>query len=405
MEKPTDNANRPEFLAFAKDSMDREAIKAFASANGWPDSCIFEGDIRVAAEYLKAHPSPLLLLVEIPSAEEAPELLDALANVCDPNTKVIVTGMVNEYSFYCWLMDIGVFNYMLRPVKKEALDAAYKKATASPAATPVKEKEPTKIIAVIGARGGVGASAIALNLAGIFAEHSDKKIALADIDPQEGTLSLALDMEPARGLRDALEKPERIDPLFIDRVMGKPHKNLWVLSAEEPLNEHIHIGADTAEALIKELCNKYNVVVMDIPRRLNPFSRECLKKAHHVLLVAELSLPSLRDTLRLSDIIVDTLKMKAPMIIANRLGLAQKNEMNIADFEKGIDAKIVEKIPYAPDIFMPISSEIPSIAHAKHAAMKPLYNLAKQLLPDILLDEKPKQANFLGFMKKSKKGG
>jgi pilus assembly protein CpaE len=182
--------------------------------------------------------------------------------------------------------------------------------------------------------------------------------------------------------------------------MSNPHKNLWVLSAEEPLKENIQISEFTAEALMRELCNKYDVVVLDVPRHITQFSGECIKKAHNVLLVADLSLPSLRDTLRISDVIVDSFKMSPPIVIANRVGSAPKNEMSVADFEKGITAKVVEKIVYNTEIFMYIGNDIPSIAHAKNAAVKPLYSIAQQLMPNIALEEKPKEKSLLGFMKK-----
>ena len=120
--------DKPNFFAFANDEADRKVIGDFASSHGWSESCVMQGNIVTAAQYFKTHPSPALLLVEIPSAEEAPKLLDELANVCDPGTKVIIIGMVNEYSFYCWLTDIGVFSYLLRPLTREMLDRAYQKS-------------------------------------------------------------------------------------------------------------------------------------------------------------------------------------------------------------------------------------------------------------------------------------
>ena len=144
--------------------------------------------------------------------------------------------------------------------------------------------------------------------------------------------------------------------------------------------------------------------MLDIHRRMKEFSRECLKEADSVVLVAELSLASLRDTLRLSDLMVDIFKMSPPIIVVNRCGISSKSEMNAADFEKGITAKIVEKISYAPELFSYIGVEIPSIVNAKNPVMKPLYSLAKQLLPNILADGEIKEKGGLaGFMKKKKK--
>jgi pilus assembly protein CpaE len=378
------SGERPPFLAFATDLADINTLKAFATSQQWPDSGIHQGDIKTAATYLKSNPSPLLLLVEIPSAAEAPALLDALADVCEPDTKVITIGSINEYSFFCWLMDLGIFSYLLRPLTETMLSAAYLKSSEPPSSQNKQGKPPGKVIAVMGTRGGVGATTLSLNLAGILAAESPKKnIGLVDFDPHEGSLALSLDIEPSRGLRDALEKPDRIDSLFIDRVMSKPFKNLSVLSAEEALHDRVNIHANAGDTMIKELRDKFDVVVIDIPRYLNAFSKAALKQADHVLLVTELTLLSLRDVLRVGDVFRETMKAKAPIVVASRVGIAPKHEMQAADFEKGINAKITHKIGYAPEMFMHIGTDIPAIKHKSNPAFKPLYALAAQLVPDV----------------------
>lgn len=371
---------KPPFLAFVSDGADLAALKAFAASQQWPDDIVHQGDIKVATQHLKSNPPPSLLLVQIPSAEEAPPLLDALANVCDPDTKVIAVGRVNEYSFYCWLMDLGVFSYLLLPLTEAALEGAYQKSVA-PVTSSKHERPLGKAIAVIGARGGVGASTVALNLAGIIAETSKKQVALADIDPQEGSVALQLDIEPSRGFREALERPERLDALFIERLMSKPLKNLSVLSAEEALHDNVNAHDSAADTLMKELRGKFDIVVLDIPRHMTPFARACLKLSDQVVLVAEMTLLSLRDALRLSDMMRESLKIKPPVIVASRIGLAPKQEMQVSDFEKGMNGKVAQRIPFAPDIFMPISHDIPALKQKSNAATKPLYALASQLVP------------------------
>jgi len=376
------SVGKPSFLAFATDGKDIETLKAFAAAHQWSDAGIHQGDIKTAAQFLKTNASPVILVVEIPSAAEAPALLEALADVCDPGTRVIAIGTVNEYSFYCWLMDIGIFSYLLEPLTQPMLETAYLKSVEPSSAQARTGKQPGKVIAVMGTRGGVGTTMVALNLAGIIANLSKKQVALADIDPQEGSIALALDIEPSRGLRDVLEKPDRIDSLFIERVMHKPVKNLSVLSAEESLHERINVHDSAAETLLRELRDKFDVVVIDIPRHLNAFSRACLKQAEHVVLVTELTLLSLRDALRLGDLMRESLKMKPPVVVANRLGFALKQEMQAADFEKGINAKLSHRISFTPEVFMQISSDIPAIRHKAHAAVEPLYALAGKLVPE-----------------------
>lgn len=390
--------DKPAFLAFASDGQDLAELKTFAGAHQWPESCVQPGDIRTAAQYLKSNPSPTLLLVELPSAKEAPAMLDELADVCDPDTKVITIGNINEYSFYCWLMDLGIFSYLLRPLTQPMLEAAYNKSVEVASSGGKNEKPPGKIISVIGARGGVGTSAIALNLAGTIADLSKKQVGLVDIDPQEGSIALSLDIEPSRGFRDVLEKPDRIDSLFIERVMNKLGKNLSVLAAEEALHDNIRIHDQAAEALLKELRAKYDVVVLDIPRYLSNFGRACLKQSEHVVMVTELTLICLRDVLRMGDVMRETLKVKPAILLANRMGMVPKHEMPIADFEKGAGAKVPHRVPYAPDLFMHISHEIPSVQHKTHPAVKSLHQLAIHIVPEARgkpsLKEKKEKSGF-----------
>ena len=394
-------AAKAQFLAFVPEASDVAVLGEFALDKGWETSCVHTGDIRQATLHLKKHASPELLLVDVPSVEEAPALLDALAEVCDPTTKVIVTGLINQYSFYCWLTDIGIFNYMLRPLTLEALDAVYQKSLAPPASAQKSEKPPAKIIAVMGTRGGVGATSVAINLAGIIAEQTRQQVALVDLDAQEGSVALALDMEPSRGFREVLEQPDRIDSLFIDRVMQKIGKYLSVLTAEESIGESLNVTDQASDPLLTELRGKYDYIVLDVPRHFNSFSKQCLKYADHTILVTELSLLSLRDTIRMQDAMRDGWKTKAPLIVANRIGLSAKQELPVLDFEKGASCSLTARISFLPDLFMSISNEIPAVKHKKNEAMKPLYELASLIVPQMKKPDGVKaKSSFTLFKKK-----
>lgn len=383
------------FMAFVTDPTDMETLKAFSADHNWSQADINQGDITTATEFLKKHSSPQLLMVEVPNAADAPGLLDKLADVCGPDTKVIVAGAVNEYSFYCWLTDIGISSYLLRPLTAAALDTAYTKSLMKPGSEVKQERPPGKVISVVGARGGVGATTIALNLAGVMADMAPgKQIALVDVDPHGGSIALSLDLDPSRGMREALEKPERIDSLFIERVVSKPLKNLSVLSSEEALSDHIVVHESALSVLMKELKAKFDVIILDLPRHLDGFHKSCMQQSDQVVLVSELSLVSLRDGLRIMDMMREHLKIKPPVVVANRAGFAAKMEMQVGDFEKGVNAKIAAKVPFAADLFMPISSDIPAVKKKGHNAVKPLVALADLLVPDL----KPKT----GAAKKSR---
>lgn len=389
------------FLAFATDGKDQETLKRFAEAHGWKE-CVHAGDIRTAAQFLKDNAPPLLLVVEITSAAEAKVQLDALSEVCSPDTKVIVIGTINEYSFYCWLMEIGISSYLLRPLTDQVLEGAHGKSVEPTAAAAAAAKAPGTVVAVIGTRGGVGATTLSINLAGILAETTKKKTALVDVDPQEGSVALAMDLEPSKGFREALEKPDRIDSLFLERVMHKHGSHLSILSAEETLQDKLTIHESAADALLKELKTQFPLIVIDMPRHISAFNQKCMAQADHIVLVTEMTLLGLRDTLRLSDMMRD-MRLKTPIIVANRVGLSAKNAVSKEDFEKGVNAKLAYTLSFTPDVFMQIGHDIPAVKLKNNATTKPLYQLAQQLVPGAKVKEE-KGKTEKGFSLFKKKG-
>jgi len=374
-----DSASRLPLLAFVSDSDSQVQIKNYASGKQWPEGCVKAGDIETAITYLKSNPSPAVLLVEVASAESAPDALDRLADVCDPGVKVIVAGTINEYSFYVWLTDIGINGYLLKPFTAESIEAIYQKVTAQ--ADPKSEKKQQgKLIVLIGSRGGVGTSTVAVNLSWLLANQYKKKTTLLDLDPQLGISCLSLDLEPSRGFRDALEKPDRIDSLFIDRVMVRVNENLSILSAEEAFQETIPMQEAAATALIREIREKYQFMIADMPRSFHPFNRIFLQQADMILMVTELNVACLRDALRLQDYCKEVLKVKQPVVIANRVGLAGKMGMPKEEFEKGLNAKISLSIPFALEILAASNNGEPLVDKDKASpASKAMQGLTRQI--------------------------
>lgn len=338
------------FLGFVPDEDSLVMLQAFATWQGWPQSSVQRGTADDAVQYLATHPTPDFLLVDVPDAASAPAVLDKLADVCDPKVKVIVTSTVDEFSFFRWLTDIGVHSYLLKPIMPEAFGAALESGLAPKGETKIEEPE-TSLISVIGARGGVGTTSVALNLAASFALNKQQSTVLLDMEPQWGTISLMLDLDPGRGLREALAKPERIDSLFMERVLLKYNDHLSVLSSEEPLDEAVTIHADAAKTLLKESRKRFSMMVADVPAHIPAISQPLLTEAEHVLLVTDLSLIALRDAMRLSDYLREKIKVKQLHLIANRVGLTPKYDMPKADFEKSVGMPFTITIPFDGDAY------------------------------------------------------
>lgn len=402
----TQGMSNTHLLAYISDGESAASVRALMSRQNVHDFAVEPGTATEAAEYLKTHPSPQTLIVEIPTAEHAAKMLDALADVVNPATRVIVTGKVDTFSFYHWLMGLGIHDYLLQPFNEQQLASALIKgaAGAAPSGSNEKTAKPATTIAFMGARGGVGATTLATALASLMANENATPTALIDLDVQFGSVALGLDLEPSRGLRDALEKPDRIDTLFLERVMMKLGNNLSILSAEEPLAEQLTPHAQAGELLFAALREKFGMLVVDVPRQMNVMTRYVLSSADHVIIVSEPSILSLRDALRVRDYLAETLKRPAPMIVINREGYASKTEPSRNEFTKHLGTAPTAYVPFMAGIIAATGKGDDTTADKKlKAAIDPLRALAKQFLGTDEADASPAKKDKHGKPVKGRK--
>lgn len=324
------------------------ACQQVAKELGFAQVRIETGDVVKATEFLSQQPSPEILLVEIGDQTQAPAQLDALAEVVNPHTKVMATGKVDSIRFFQWLSDLGIDGYLLQPFTAEELKQAIAKgAIRKGEAAASKPKEQKKLVAVVGARGGVGVTTVAANLAALSAKEMRLPTALIDLDPCFGSVAMLLDLMPSKGMREALDKPDRVDALFLERVMVKPFTNLSILGAEEPLNENLVPQANAGEMILSALNEKFRVMIADIPRQMNPLTRHVLTQADHVLIVADPQVACLRDALRYRDYLVDQCKRPAPTVLLNRVGQSKANELPRQEFAKHYGHAVTLEVPFA----------------------------------------------------------
>lgn len=360
-----------------------DATTVAAKELGFAHVKIEVGDATSAAQYFAQNASPEILIVEVGNPDEAPAQLDALADVVNPHTKVLATGSVDSIRFYQWLSDLGIDGYLLQPFTATELKQAIAKgAIKKPEVGGNKDTTAKKLIAVVGARGGVGTTMVATNLATLFA-NAGIPTALADLDAYFGSVALALDLEPGRGLRDALEKPDRVDGLFLERVMIKPFTNLSILSAEEPLVDTITMQPNAGEMIFAALREKYTYMVVDLPRQMNPLTRHVLAHADHVIIVAEPQITSLRDTLRIKDYLVDQLKRTAPMVVLNRIGLSAANELSAKEFTKNFGHEVSGQLNFMHDIVAATAQgELLTSTPKLNATLNSLRAIARSIMGD-----------------------
>ena len=210
--------NRDPFAAYICDDNALDVLRPVVIELGWqPEKCN-KGGLRNAVQSLSVSASPAILLVDLSESGDPLNDINALAEVCEPGTVVIAIGQVNDVRLYRDLLASGIHDYLLKPLSAQQVHDALNQALAVFMAPRLGDGETAKrhiSTAVVGARGGVGASTLATSLAWLFSDTHKAATALLDLDVHFGTDALALDLEPGRGLTDAIENPSRIDGLFI----------------------------------------------------------------------------------------------------------------------------------------------------------------------------------------------
>jgi len=333
--KPGPLGNRDPFAAFICDEAALDVLRPVVIEMGWqPEKCN-KGGLRNAVQSLSISASPAILMVDLSESGDPLSDINALAEVCEPGTVVIAIGQVNDVRLYRDLLASGIHDYLLKPLAASQLRDSLTQAQAvfmNPRNSDGEAVKKHVATAVVGTRGGVGASTLATSLAWLFSADHKRPTALLDLDP-------------GRGLTDAIENPSRIDGLFIERAMIRANEYLAILSAEAPINSPLMTDGSAFLQLEEEFRQAFEMTVIDLPRNMLINFPHLLTEVNVVTLVAEMTLASARDTIRLLSWLKTNAPGAQPLVVANKVQTGV-TEISKADFEASIERKINYLIPF-----------------------------------------------------------
>jgi pilus assembly protein CpaE len=331
--------------AFLRDDETRKVVDQVVADLMIPQATVQKGGIAEAITFLGQSRSPRLLVVDISSVELPLTAINELAEVCEPGVTVIVVGDRNDVGLFRDLIARGVADYLAKPITPELLQRALL-STGGGAGGARQTGRLGRLVAFVGTRGGVGATLLAANSGWAIAHHRNRRVAVVDLDLQFGSVGLALDLEPSHGLREALENPARIDGLYLERVTVQQSERLHVLSAEEALDEAVLADPSAVDLLLKELRSKFHYVLVDLPRNVSPCWQLVLQSVTNLVIVTDLSLAGMRDTLRIMALLPSSNAGCRLTIVANRVGEYRQGEIARPEFEKGIGRAIDVLVPF-----------------------------------------------------------
>lgn len=358
----SNSADREVFGAYVSDDSTSQMLVPIIQQLGWKPESVFKGGIAAAVRSHGAMKSPEFLLVDVSESVNPRSDINELAEVCEPGTVVVVIGTTNDVTFYRELIQSGIQDYLVKPLTPEILGEAIYSAEAALRAGDIDSGsevplDENKCIMFVGARGGVGSSTLAANAAWYYAQDKSKTVALLDLDLQFGVDAMQFDMEPGRGLADALDNPNRVDSLFIERAVVKPLENLSILGSESPLGDPVMVDPTAINHLIDILKDSYDTVIIDVPRSMLAYQPAIFSAGTDVVLTSDLTLTSARDIIRLLAHVGNVAPNARTHIVTNKTLTGPLNEVEPSDFEASVEHRI--------DVSLPVDTKTATLAAKK----------------------------------------
>lgn len=360
---------------------DRRLAKAHLS--------VHMGGIAAAIEAYHKAPTPNVIILETEGQSDILAGLDELASVCDPGTRVIVIGTASDIAPYRELVRRGVNDYVIGPV--EVLDVVRSICSLFSASEAVTVG---RMIAVVGAKGGVGASTVSHNIAWHIARDVALDSVVIDLDLAFGTASLDYNQDPVQGIANAVFSPDRLDSSFMERLLAKCTDNLSLLAAPAALDQVYDFGADAFDSIFDTLRMTTPCIVLDVPHQWTAWTRRALVGADDILIVAEPDLANMRNTKNLMNMLKSARPNdRPPLYCINQVGMHKRPEIELRAFAKTVESQPIATVPFDSRTFGEAANNGQMIAEvsANHRAARMFQQMARRLTGR----SEPKKDSFL----------
>jgi pilus assembly protein CpaE len=346
--------------AIEKASQDRRLAKAHVTVQ--------MGGVQAAAAFYRNASTPNLIIIE--SLLERTEMLgelDRLAEVCDPGTKVIAIGHINDVLLYRELLRRSISEYVVAPVEEMQIIESISAIYTNPETGPVGQ-----VIAFVGAKGGSGSSTVCHNTAYTIATAQKSDVVIADFDLPFGTAGLDFNQDPLNGIADALASPDRFDEMVLDRLLSRCSDHLSLFTAPGVLDRPYDLDPSSCDTLLDVVRENVPWTAVDVPHLWTTWAKQIVIKADFVVITATPDLASLRNTRNL----VDQLKGSRPndlppLIVLNQVGVPKRPEISVNDFGRAIELEPKIVIDFDAQLFGTAANNgqmIEEVSHKSKAA-------------------------------------
>lgn len=331
------------FAAFVQDEASEDELQRIFRADTLSDTQVARGGIDTAITWLQRHGrSPQRLLVDISGSSRPLDDLDRLADACEPSVEVYVVGDRNDVGLYRNLLTRGIQDYLVKPLSAELV-----RRVTEHAAPGRQRGRHGKCVAVLGTRGGVGATTVAAHLARTLAQGGTRRrIVYLDLNAHDSCGAGILGRPGGNALLDVLGNIDRLDQQYLERALADAGNGLHVLAAELDYSEEFRPGHGALAALLDTLCRYFHYVVLDVPQRGGSLANEALQHAALVCLVTDASVHSARTLTRLTRHVESRPNPPTLITLLNHPQPASRHRVQAQDFVKATDLSIQVRIAY-----------------------------------------------------------
>jgi pilus assembly protein CpaE len=335
------------------------------------------GGVAAAIDTYHTVPTPNVIILETEGGSDILAGLDQLATVCDAGTRVVVIGSVHDVAPYRELVRRGVNDYVIGPV--DTIDVVRSICSLFSASEAIAVG---RIIAVVGAKGGVGASTVAHNVAWAIARDLALDSVVIDLDLAFGTAGLDYNQDPLQGIANAVFSVDRLDTALMDRLLSKCTDRLSLLAAPATLEQVYDFGANAFDSIFDTLRMTTSCIVLDVPHQWSGWTKRALVGADDILIVAEPDLANLRNTKNMLNLLkASRPNDRPPLYCLNQVGMSRRPEIGVRGFTKTIESQPIAAIPFDPRLFGTAANNGQMIAElaASHRTTKTFLQLAQRL--------------------------
>lgn len=348
----SDKGNNPprgmELIAFLGDSETRDLVQSLVFDLEVPNAEVRMGAIDDVIAHMRTLPSwPRQLMVDITDSALPLSDMNRLADIAEPGTRIVVVGDRNDVGLFRDLIQLGVADYLVKPIAPAMLRRSLTFTNAVAETRPAREG---KVVAVIGARGGVGTTTVAANIGWQLAFGMSRRTLVTDLDVHNGPMNMMFDIKASQGLAEALERPDSLDPLGVEKVVSMKGPRLFTLAAELPLRTPTPVTPKALADLSAALISQFHFIVYDCPWHSGEIVNHLVDRADYLILIADPSMVAVRNLARIARLRDPANDTQRLLLVCNHIRPKTNESLTSGAMEAAFGRPIDHTLPNTPSL-------------------------------------------------------